>query len=376
MSEELFDSQRTGPGTLGGRYLRMFWHPIARIQDLTLGRAVPIRIMSEDYTLYRGEGGAAHVVAFRCAHRGTQLSTGWVEGDEIRCFYHGWKYGPDGQCTEQPAEPEPFCQRIKIRSCPVQEYLGLFFAYFGEGEPPPLPRYPDFELDDAREVNIYVRRCNFFNHLDNDTVHTWFVHRRPGHDYLEWSGKVPLSAAEEDEFGIIERTVHPSGRVGIGHRGMPNIQLRKQAPDDKASPRDENTVAWNVPIDDESHLMIQVDITLNPNQAARPTGAEGWVDPDELSKSVLAGDFQIHDLAPSRAIVDLGGGRVTDLVKLQDSVTQIGQGRIAERAAEHLGRTDGRVILLRKLWERELQALAEGRPLKQWQYTERLMASR
>src|SRR5262245_26704270 len=62
--------------------------------------------------LPRERGGNVHLVAFRCAHRGTQLSTGWVEGDNLRCFYHGWLYGPDGQCIEQPAEPEPFCQKI------------------------------------------------------------------------------------------------------------------------------------------------------------------------------------------------------------------------------------------------------------------------
>ncbi len=50
------------------------------------GQAKPIQIMGERFTLYRGEGGAPHVVGFRCAHRGTQLSAGWVEGDCIRCI--------------------------------------------------------------------------------------------------------------------------------------------------------------------------------------------------------------------------------------------------------------------------------------------------
>ncbi|MBM2812290.1 MAG: hypothetical protein HW416_3049, partial [Chloroflexi bacterium] len=110
----------TGPETVGGRYLRLFWHPAYRGQDLAAGRAVPLRIMSEDFTLYRGESGRAQALAFRCAHRGTQLSTGWVEGDNLRCFYHGWTYDASGQCVEQPAEPEPFCQRIKIRSYPTE----------------------------------------------------------------------------------------------------------------------------------------------------------------------------------------------------------------------------------------------------------------
>src|SRR4029077_8389338 len=146
------DFVHTGPATLAGRWLRTFWQPVYRSQDLAPGRSIPIRIMNEDLTLYRGEGGEPHLLAFRCAHRGTQLSTGWVEGDDLRCFYHGWKYDGNGQCIEQPAEPEPFCNRIKIRAYPTQEYLGLIFAYLGEGQAPPMRRFPDFEREGVLEA--------------------------------------------------------------------------------------------------------------------------------------------------------------------------------------------------------------------------------
>src|SRR6266545_4763043 len=130
------DITHTGPDTLAGRYLRMFWQPVYRAQDLPAGRAVPVRIMSEDLTLYRGEGGKAYVVDSACGHRGTQLSVGWVEGENVRCRYHGWMYDGSGQCLEQPLEDRPFCERVKIRSLPAQEYLGLIFVYLGGGEAP------------------------------------------------------------------------------------------------------------------------------------------------------------------------------------------------------------------------------------------------
>src|SRR5688500_18404839 len=175
------DLAPTGPGTLAGRYLRLFWQPVYHAEDLQPGQTKPLHILSEDFTLYRGETGIPHVLAPRCAHRGTQLSTGWVEGDDLRCFYHGWKYDGTGQCIEQPAEPEPFCQRIRIRSYPVQEYLGLIFAYLGEGEPPALPRYPEFE-EEGMLINRTpgVRPCTFYQRMENspDPVHLAFVHRR------------------------------------------------------------------------------------------------------------------------------------------------------------------------------------------------------
>ncbi len=165
----------TGPGTLAGRYMRMFWQPVYHSHDLPTGHAKPIRIMSEDLTLFRGEGGAPHLLAFRCAHRGMQLSPGWIEGDCIRCFYHGWKYDGSGQCVEQPAEPKPFSQKVRIASYPTREYLGLVFAYLGEGEPPPFPRYSDMEdFEGVRDFDSYYRACNFFNSVDNgaDPIHS------------------------------------------------------------------------------------------------------------------------------------------------------------------------------------------------------------
>ena len=50
------DFEHTGPGTLAGRYLRLFWHPIAIAEELKPGWAVPVKIMSQELTLYRGEG--------------------------------------------------------------------------------------------------------------------------------------------------------------------------------------------------------------------------------------------------------------------------------------------------------------------------------
>src|SRR5512145_761863 len=130
---ELGDFVHTGPGTLAGRYLRMFWQPVCCSHELAIGQTLPVRIMGEDFALYRGESGTPYLVAPRCAHRGTQLSVGSVEGECIRCFYHGWKYVGSGKCTEQPAEGQSFAEKVRIPSYAVNEYIGLIFAYVGAG---------------------------------------------------------------------------------------------------------------------------------------------------------------------------------------------------------------------------------------------------
>ena len=68
-SVDYMDCFPTGPGTISGKYMRKFWHPVKRAEDIKPGWAKPIRIMSEDFTLYRGAGGKPHVVDFRCPHR-------------------------------------------------------------------------------------------------------------------------------------------------------------------------------------------------------------------------------------------------------------------------------------------------------------------
>ena len=55
-----------------------------------------------------------------------------------------------------------------------------------------------------------------------------------------------------------------------------------------------------------------------------------------------------------------------EIVGIQDDVAQLGQGAIADRENEYLGRSDAGIVLLRKLWLRELDALAEGGRTKRW----------
>ena len=58
-------------------------------------------------------------------------------------------------------------------------------------------------------------------------------------------------------------------------------------------------------------------------------------------------------------------------VPIEDYVGKIGKGEI-DRSLEHLGIIDQGMILMRKIWERELRAFAEGQPTKRWVEPEHL----
>ncbi len=358
----------TGPGTLAGRFLRMFWQPVYCSHELPPGRAVPVRILGEDFTLYRGEGGAPHLVGFRCAHRGTQLSLGWIEEDAIRCFYHGWKYDGSGQCVEQPAEPKPFAERIRIPSYPVKEYVGLIFAYLGDGEPPPFNRYPKFEVPHGVvDVLRYDRLCNYFNNIDNslDSAHVTFVHSRHRDNVSDKAvlGD-PVISVEESDWGVRRYVKYPNGAEVVAYFGMPNINyVNGQVVDPEVKRAD--ALIFKVPVDDEYHAHFEARlIPLEGNEGRRwleyrrAERAKEASNRAELVKAVLQGKLRLDDIDPNR----------TDYVIIEDELAQSGQGAIADRGQEHLGRSDTGVFLLRKLWERELRALAEGRSLKQWSY--------
>jgi 5,5'-dehydrodivanillate O-demethylase len=356
------DLEHTGPDTLVGRYLRTFWHPVYISEQLEPGWAVPIKIMNEQFTLYRGEGGTPHLVDFRCAHRGSQLSTGWVEDDCIRCRYHGWMYDGDGRCVEQPLEKPSFAERIRIRSCPVQEYLGLIFAYFGEGDPPPLPRYPRMEREGLLEWAYTPRACNYFNELENDPEHVPFTHRDP---------KLPRGIfrmaddvrVEESAWGIAQHRTYPGATLIVQH-GMPNIRST-------AHGRGAEIFRFKVPVDDEHLVSLEVELFPMSAEEAAQRRANRHVGNDnearaELAQEILAGRRRLLD-------VDSDPPPSISLFNLQDDVTQVGQGVVRDRAHEHLGKSDAYVVLLRALFRRELRAFADGRPLKHWELTDDLV---
>jgi 5,5'-dehydrodivanillate O-demethylase oxygenase subunit len=365
-----FDFIHTGPETLAGRYMRMFWQPVYRSDDLKAGRAVPLRIMNEDLTLYRGNSGAPFVVGPRCAHRRTRLSVGRVEGDGIRCLYHGWKYDGGGRCVDQPAEPAGFAKNVRVASYPTREYLGLVFAYLGDGRQPELPRVAEFEAAGILEVETLARACNYFNGLDNacDPLHVFFTHQDP-----RTKVDVRSIAADESEFGLTIQT-YRTRRIGfrVIVFGMPNVVLRQLPPAERSETSWREFASWSVPIDDEHHVSFTLTlIHLAGKKAERfrqrraRTIARMGTSTTAMAARVLAGE----------AVVDDPKAKVPDIVRLRDEVVLTAQGAIPDRENEHLGRSDTGVALLRRLWQRELAALAEGRQLKTWTRPAHLVAT-
>jgi 5,5'-dehydrodivanillate O-demethylase len=356
--EPFEDFAHIGPDALAGRFLRRFWQPVAVCDEIKPGRPQRIQVLNEHFTAYRGDDGLPHLLQDTCPHRQTQLFLGWVEGSAIRCFYHGWKFDPQGNCVEQPAEAEAYKSRVKIRAYPTREYLGLIFAYLGEGEAPPFPLFPEIEL--AKDTVYYNRHpvpCNYYQRIENDMdeLHLHFVHKVSTDEVglVEF----PDIDVTETDYGILRKGIRKESGHNVTRTAfwmMPNV-LMTFTPGRPSRPQWVQHLAWRVPITDTEMCSFIV--------AAEKGGGEGLKarppiepDPAYLTTEILAGRMRVQDISP-----DYPG-----LFMVQDNVALGGQGYVVDRTKDKLGQSDKALIFLRRMWARELRALHEGREPKAW----------
>lgn len=359
----------TAADTPMGQLLRRFWQPVALSRRLAPKSAMAVRLLSEDLTLYRGESGKAHLVGSRCIHRLTLLHTGWVEGDEIRCMYHGWKYNAAGRCVERPAEPSRISDKARIAGYPTHEYAGLIFAYMGPGEAPEfdLPRNEAFERDgDLGFTRVEIWPCNWFQHVENslDPVHVSFAHQigRVGEFGRAITGAIPELSYEETSAGIKQTAVRSANNVRVSDWTFPNCNHVRVPGLADADPWIE-TANWMVPVDDTrtARFSLRRVPSTTPEADQRITRYFDDVDGYNAADHHEA-LFDRHEY-PEDPLVRL--------TSAQDYVALMGQGGIADRTNERLGKSDMGIVFLRNLFFRELEAIKSGHSTKQWRRLER-----
>jgi len=124
--------------------LRNYWYPVARVSEIT-DRPVATTLLGEAIALYRARD---RVVALHdlCIHRGTPLSLGWVDGDELTCAYHGWRYDATGACVRIPSLPpgRVIPPKARVTSYRVEERFDLVWVCLGTPAAP-IPAFPEYE---------------------------------------------------------------------------------------------------------------------------------------------------------------------------------------------------------------------------------------
>ena len=162
--------------------LRACWHPVAFAAELE-DKPIARKLLDEPLALYRDSAGTARAVSDLCIHRGTAISLGWIDGDEIVCPYHGWHYGADGACTLIPqlADPTRIPKKARIGAFQCVESHGLIWV--GLEDPRwPLPDVPELAEHDWTVVTAgpYTWSADASRQLENFTDFGHFPWVHPG----------------------------------------------------------------------------------------------------------------------------------------------------------------------------------------------------
>ena len=159
--------------------LRPYWYPVALSEEVQPGKPFATSLLGERIVVYRA---GARVVALRdlCVHRGTPLSLGWIDGEELVCAYHGWGYGTDGGCTRIPSltPGRPIPPKAKVDSFMAQEKDGLLWIAL-ESPEDPIPTWPESEAPGFRRIwTQFHWRANAARAIENvmDFAHFPWVH--------------------------------------------------------------------------------------------------------------------------------------------------------------------------------------------------------
>jgi len=130
------------------------WFMVADAEQINTA-PLSVRFFGQDLVIYRGESGKAYMVSAYCPHMRTHIGKNTtsfivrqgrqIEGESIRCPYHAWRFGPDGQCDHIPYS-DIIPQQARLAAYEVVErYNAIFYWHDPEGGP------PDYELPEISE---------------------------------------------------------------------------------------------------------------------------------------------------------------------------------------------------------------------------------
>jgi 5,5'-dehydrodivanillate O-demethylase oxygenase subunit len=245
---------------------------------------------------------------------------------------------------------------LKHPSYPVQELGGLLFAYMGPpAKQPLLPRWDLLVWPGAtRRIVIQpILACNWVQAEENsaDVTHTFFLH---GHTmklkglqrgaYL-FSQPFARYGFQPFPWGILKSWEY-EGQLGTAGWGnllvFPTMLRQHTAPGFAGDPdRLDATMHWRTPVDDLNTQIFQLRVEWAPK-------AQG--DPPPEPEVSHARNWYTDD----------GAEYHMETFESQDGMAWETQGRIANRAGEHLGASDRGIVMFRELLAEQIAKVQRG----------------
>lgn len=239
-----------GPNSLAATDLRRIgahpdhWYPLAWSHEVRPGSALGVRFAGEPIVLVRSKDGGVFALEDRCAHRQVPLHKGVVDGEAIRCCYHGWTYDRTGRCVDVPYLGKGHLPN-GVRAYPCREAEGLVFVF--PGDPDLAESRPFPSLGSVADPAYKTRRfgkpigCHYtFMHENLMDMNHQFLHRaqmgqirprflgrRMGEGWLEIDYTFARSGGGQS---LGERVIFGSKRVGGWENNRDKMTIRTEYP--------------------------------------------------------------------------------------------------------------------------------------------------
>src|SRR5262245_20239423 len=162
-------------------FLRNSWYVAAWDREVT--RSLLSRVfLNEPVVLFRKEDGTPVALEDRCCHRQLPLSMGRLEGDDLRCGYHGLLFSPNGKCIQIPGQ-DSVPPQARVRAYPVIEKFNWLWIWMGDPRKADAALIPNWCWADHQEwafprPDMIHVKCNYQLVADNvlDVTHLAYVH--------------------------------------------------------------------------------------------------------------------------------------------------------------------------------------------------------
>ena len=384
---------RTGPGTAMGALLRRYWIPMLQSSEIPPGgRVKRIELLGARLIASRPPRGVPAAIAEFCPHRGASLYFGRVDDVGIRCVYHGWKFGLDGQCVDMPSEPaeSSFAAKICQAAYPCADRGGMIWVYMGPGEAPPVP---DLEWNLLPESHAFISKrvqdCNWFQAMEGgiDSSHISFLHAPIDHRNsavtedmdrasfgvgaaVQTGDRAPRFDVVDTDYGAVigARRGHPDGQWywRITQFLMPFYTMPPADMDERiyqshiwVPMNDTQVVNWMVTWHTDRSLTREEIAIHQAGKGAHvcdyaPATSEPYGD---VRTAANRGNDYFMDWEAHRATMFCG----IPGFGVQDQAIQENQGptAIVDRSQEHLGTSDSAIIQVRRRLLAAARALRE-----------------
>lgn len=361
---------RVGPGTPMGELMRRFWIPAVLSSEVIVdGAPARVRLLGEDLVCFRDSEGNIGLLEEACPHRRASLALA-VNGEcGLRCLYHGWKFGVNGQCLDIPVEPEDsnLRSRIRAKAYSTHEAGGVIWAYMGpDSEKPPLPDFNWFGMKEGHCVPFKIMEdCNYAQAVEGtiDSAHAGVLHRESPWGapakYAHEKDLRPKLEVEYTKYGLryaaVRQFSEEQSHIRLTQVALPFFTIIP--PHGFGPNKDRRLTNAFVPRDDVStwHVQWFFDETQTIDIDYRIEEGGLWMD-EHFRKTRNIDNWYMQDRDKMRT-ENMSG---IDGIVVQDHAVSETQGRILDRTKEHLGTSDVAVVAWRRQMVRAAKAFAES----------------